>query len=322
MRRATLVTVDVPLRCDAVSLAARLAPPAATVSRAYVPAARLRHRRGDVHGLRDRWWRTCPAPTSSWSVSSTTIPTPIGSERAVLEGLARRRVAVTLSLEMFERDVQDVDRHLSVGVHQPRRVPEGGAALAALRDRLPAARRIGARRKHWPVVAANVPRRFAAEMAKRGKPGVDALSAADRRWSATDLQCPHDAYFDRFAEPMSDHSPASTSGPRPPPTSQRATTERYYWAQCSQGRDDGGVDRAGAREAGAGRPGAVVHVTGAFHSDFGAGTARARPPPAGGADAWRSCRWCRSSNLDTLAPRRRRSEAGGISGLYDQVVSS
>ena len=39
-----------------------------------------------------------------------------------------------------------------------------------------------------------------------------------------------------------------------------------------QGRDDGGVDGESRRRS-RGQSGPIVHFTGAFHSDFGAGTA-------------------------------------------------
>ena len=58
---------------------------------------------------------------------------------------------------------------------------------------------------------------------------------------------------------------------------------------------------ARASEARAGRPGPVVHVTGAFHSDFGAGTAeRTRRRLAGKTVMVVSI--LPVSDLDTLAP--------------------
>lgn len=186
-------------------------------------------------------------------------------ERAILEGLARRRVAVTLSLEMFERDVQpSLDTYV--------------AGTSAEEDFLKGARpwpRYAsdyrplvefARSQHWPVVAANVPRRIAADVAKNGRPAMDALSADDRRFAASDVQCPHDTYFDRFAEQMGDHGSGSGG------TGSEGPTDRYFWAQCV--KDETMAESIAAASARLeGRPGVVVHVTGSFHSDFGDGTA-------------------------------------------------
>ena len=93
-----------------------------------------------------RWWRRWQRPTWSWSASSTTIRNTHRLEYALVSGLQRRRVAPTVSLEMFERDVQEVDRPLSLRGDRRRAAVEGGTALAALRDRLQAARRTGEER--------------------------------------------------------------------------------------------------------------------------------------------------------------------------------
>ena len=50
-----------------------------------------------------------------------------------------------------------------------------------------------------------------------------------------------------------------------------SNTERYYWAQCVKDETMAeSIVTAFAKQEG--RPGVIVHVTGAFHSDFGAGT--------------------------------------------------
>jgi uncharacterized iron-regulated protein len=191
-------------------------------------------------------------------------------EYALVSGLRRRGMAPTVSLEMFERDVQDViDRYLSGAATEQQlltesrpwqRYPTDYRALIEL-----------ARMEHWPVVAANVPRRFASEIARSGEPAIDKLSPADRALVARDLQCPHDAYFDRFTSAMTDHTPGEGARPATATQEQRATNDRYYWAQCS--KDETMAESiARASEARAGKPGPIVHFNGAFHSDFGAGT--------------------------------------------------
>jgi hypothetical protein len=91
------------------------------------------------------------------------------------------------------------------------------------------------------------------------------MAAADRPFAAADLQCPHDGYFDRFAKQMGDH-PAVTAT-----AESDSRTERYYWAQCV--KDETMAESIAAAFAKQdGRPGVIVHVTGAFHSDFGDGT--------------------------------------------------
>jgi uncharacterized iron-regulated protein len=185
-------------------------------------------------------------------------------ETAVLEGLARRRVPVTLSLEMFERDVQpSLDTYVAGTSAEDEFLKGARAWPRYATDYRPLVE--FAKSQHWPVVAANVPRRIATEVARAGRPAVDSMAAADRPLAAADLQCPHDAYFDRFAKQMGDH-PARAATPE-----SDSRTERYYWAQCVKDETmaESIASAFGKQE---GRPGVIVHVTGAFHSDFGDGT--------------------------------------------------
>ena len=192
-------------------------------------------------------------------------------EYALVSGLKRRRIAPTVSLEMFERDVQEVlDRYLTGAINEEQLLKEARPWPRYVTDYRPLVEL--AKAEGWPVVAANLPRRFATDIAKTGEGSIGKLSAADRALVAGDLQCPRDAYFDRFTSAMTDHSPTGSGKPAPASDEQRATNERYYWAQC--GKDETMAESiARASEARAAKPGPVVHVTGAFHTDFGAGTA-------------------------------------------------
>lgn len=188
-------------------------------------------------------------------------------ELAILEGFARRHVPGTLSLEMFERDVQtSVDTYVG-GTGGEEDFLKGSRPWPRYAtDYRPLVE--FAKVHKWPVVAANVPRRIASDIARGGRSVVDGLSAADRKFAATDLQCPHDEYFTRFVETMGTH-PAAGSGSGS--SAADSTTERYYWAQCV--KDETMAESiASAFAKLEGRPGAVVHFTGAFHSDYGEGT--------------------------------------------------
>jgi uncharacterized iron-regulated protein len=186
-------------------------------------------------------------------------------EAAMLMGLLRRSVAVTVSLEMFERDVQtSVDAYLAGTLSEEeflkasRPWPRYATDYRSLVELAKAHR--------WPVIAANVPRRYAAEIAKSGKGMLDALPSPERSLVAHDLQCPEDAYFKRFADQMGNHAAGATIDEK------RATTERYYWSQCVKDETMAESIAAGFEKPGA-PSGAIVHFTGAFHSDFGTGTA-------------------------------------------------
>ena len=187
-------------------------------------------------------------------------------EAAILDGLHRRKITPTLSLEMFERDAQP---HLDAYVAGTMTEEE------MLTQSRPWPRYAGdyrrmvemARERRWTIVAANVPRRFAAEVSKRGKEALGQLSGADRGYVAADIQCPQDEYFRRFTDSMGNHPTGKMT-----PDEMRAMVERYYWAQCVKDETMAESIAAAVRARAAGA-GPVVHYNGTFHSDFGLGTA-------------------------------------------------
>jgi uncharacterized iron-regulated protein len=120
-----------------------------------------------------------------------------------------------------------------------------------------------ARASRWPILATNVPRRLASAVAKGG---LDALASGDdRALYATDVQCPKDDYFDRFEESMSEH-PMPGAETRTDAEND-AIVQRFYLAQCL--KDETMAESIARTRAASGA--LVVHVNGAFHSDFGDG---------------------------------------------------
>ncbi len=188
-------------------------------------------------------------------------------EVAVLQGLLRRRVTVTVSLEMFERDVQSVlDGFLAGSVPEEEFLQKTRPWPRYVTDYRPLVEL--ARAHGWTVVAANVPRRLAADVSKGGNAALEKLSQEDRALGARELQCPQDSYFTRFAGTMSSH--AGTGDGKMSTGEQRETVERYYLAQCL--KDETMAESiAGAFER-PGRSGTIVHYTGSFHAEFRTGT--------------------------------------------------
>jgi uncharacterized iron-regulated protein len=187
------------------------------------------------------------------------------AELSLLERLsAGRRVVV--SLEMFERDVQpDVDRYVAGEIDERQFLARARPWPRYATDYRPLVEL--ARLRGWPVLAANVPRALASAVSRKGAAALDTLTAAERAWAAAELQCPLDAYYERFVEAMPAHA---TPGSAPPDTAaQRATNERFYLAQCLKDETMGeSIARAAAAYADAPL---IVHFNGAFHSDFGDG---------------------------------------------------
>ena len=185
-------------------------------------------------------------------------------EAAILQGLQRRGVAATVSLEMFERDVQaHVDDYLSgklteeAFLAQARPWPRYATDYKPLVD--------FAKAHGWSVVAANVPRRHASSVAKSGLAAAESLSPDERVQVARDLQCPLDNYFKRFSDTMNSHPVPGSENQSA--EERAATTERYYFAQCVKDETMAESIASAAQSA----RGPIVHYNGAFHSDFGAG---------------------------------------------------
>lgn len=184
-------------------------------------------------------------------------------ERMVLEALAARKARVIVSLEMFERDGQKVLDEFQTGylseagfLRVSRPWPRYGTDYKPLVD--------FAVERQWPVLAANVPRPIASEIAKTGIPILDGKSDAEKAWFAADRQCPvgEDEYYVRFKAVMGAH----------PSVDQ---LQKYYDSQCV--KDETMAESIAkawttASTSGAAKP-VVVHYNGAFHSDFGLGTA-------------------------------------------------
>lgn len=191
-------------------------------------------------------------------------------EAASLEGLARRRSNVVLALEMFERDVQGpLDQYLAGKIAEPDFLAGARPWPRYRTDYRPLLE--FARLWKWPVVAGNVPRRFASLVSRAGLAGLDSLPAGDRALVARELDCPHDDYFERFAKTMGE-MPTHSGDTRPQtPEEKRATIERVYQAQCI--KDETMGESIAAAFAAAPPRALVVHVNGAFHSDYRFGAA-------------------------------------------------
>ncbi len=194
-------------------------------------------------------------------------------ERAILEGLARRRGDVIVSLEMFERDVQGRLDQFRLGqlaeadfLAASRPWPRYATDYKPLVDFAVA--------HQWPVIAANIPRPFASEISKTGLDVLVGKPASERAWFAADWQCPtDDEYYRRFKEVMGTHAGA-------------AEVDRFYASQCLKDETMAESISLGWSAAASAKPGTrpvVVHYNGAFHSDYGLGTAsrvRRRLPAA------------------------------------------
>jgi uncharacterized iron-regulated protein len=187
-------------------------------------------------------------------------------ETAILDGLRRRGVSPAVSLEMFERDTQGtLDAYLAGKIPEEELLKGSRPWPRYTTDYRPLVEM--ARTQSWPVIAANVPRKYASDVAKSGPGALVSLTEPDRSWVAKDVQCPKDSYYDRFAESMTSHPFPGFE--KLSPDERKATIDRYYYSQCVK---DETMAETVADAVDRGRK-PVVQFNGAFHSDFAQGTA-------------------------------------------------
>ena len=190
-------------------------------------------------------------------------------ELALLEGLFRRRAPIVIALEMFERDVQaTLDQYLAGTIAEDQFLKDSRPWPRYATDYRPIVE--FARAHHIPVIASDVPRRIASDVSKNGLGAVDALGA-DRGLAARELQCPTKGdYYERFLEAMGGHPPSGD----PKAADIQVKNDRFYFAQCL--KDETMAESiAQAFEQKAAEHATIVHVNGAFHSDYAQGTAAA-----------------------------------------------
>jgi uncharacterized iron-regulated protein len=188
-------------------------------------------------------------------------------ELAVLEGLTRRRVPLVFALEMFERDVQPVlDDYLAGKISEDQFLAASRPWPRYATDYRPL---IEFAKAHGiPVIASDVPRRIASDVSKTGMSVIDGLGA-ERSLAARDPECPTSGdYYDRFLQMMGGHPPSGDPAAADP----SAKNARFYLAQCLKD-ETMGESIADAWQKNAPRRATVVHVNGAFHSDYAEGTA-------------------------------------------------
>jgi len=182
-------------------------------------------------------------------------------EHELLKRVSRHHRDLGVALEMFERDVQEVlDGYLSG------RLTENDflAVSRPWRNYRTAYRPLVefARENRLPVLAMNIPRRYANRVAVMGERGLAALADSEKVWIARELKPLDDEYRRWFMEQIREARP----GPM-----KRFDPENLYKAQCI--KDDTMAESIKMfRDT---HPGVkVISYQGDFHSAFGLGVVK------------------------------------------------
>lgn len=184
-------------------------------------------------------------------------------ERMLLEGLARRRGDIVVSLEMFERDVQNrLDQFREGRISEAEFLASSRPWPRYATDYKPLVDLAVERR--WPILAANIPRPMASEISKGGLDVLVNKSETEQELFAHDWDCPAgDEYYRLFKEAMGSHTAVQD-------------LDRFYAAQCLKDETMAESIARAWKSAAAARSGVrpvVVHYNGSFHSDYRLGTA-------------------------------------------------
>lgn len=165
--------------------------------------------------------------------------------------LVERREDVVLAMEMFERDVQGaLTDYLRGRVDEAKFLEHSRPWKDYARDYRPLIEL--AREKKLDVIAGNLPRKVAAQVASK--------EGSESPFLPRTTTAPQDRYWELFVETMKGHPGAE------------GAVERMYRAQCA--KDDAMAESvAGYLASHPHRQPLVIHCNGNFHSDYGLGTA-------------------------------------------------
>ncbi len=179
-------------------------------------------------------------------------------EVELLKRIFHRGHNIAISLEMFERDVQKyLDDYLEEKITEKKFLSVSrpwNNYKTAYRPLVEFAKEKG-----LPVLAMNVPRRYANRVAVMGGAALEALPDSEKVWVARQLKPLNDEYKKRFIQEM--------GGTRPGPM-MRFKPENLYKAQCL--KDDTMAESIA--EFLEKHPGIkIVSYQGDFHSDYSLG---------------------------------------------------
>ncbi|RKY82420.1 hypothetical protein DRQ07_01360 [candidate division KSB1 bacterium] len=144
-------------------------------------------------------------------------------EKKILKSVYSGNRNITVALEMFERDVQKyLDDYLSGKIDEETFLKNSrpwNNYKTAYRPLIEFAKN-----NNLAVLAMNVPRRYAAIVARKGGEGLSTIPDSEKVWIAKNLKALDDEYRKRFVELM-------TGGDKPMPM-KHMNPQKMYEAQC------------------------------------------------------------------------------------------
>ncbi len=176
---------------------------------------------------------------------------------------AKKRGKIILSLEMFERDVQSIlNQYLEGKISEEEFLKNSRPWKNYPTDYKPMIE--FAKEKGIKVIASNVPRRYAAMVARNGLAVLNNLKPAERRLIAKTIYFDYPQYRKLFYKTME-----AMGGPMGKHGAFKFK-EKFYKAQCVK---DSTMAESIYREMKKNPGFLILHINGSFHSDYKLGTA-------------------------------------------------
>ncbi len=176
---------------------------------------------------------------------------------------AKKKGKIILSLEMFERDVQGIlNQYLEGKISEEEFLKNSRPWKNYPTDYKPMIE--FAKEKGIKVIASNVPRRYAAMVARNGLAILNTLRPEERRLIAKTIYFDYPQYRKLFYKTME-----SMGGPMGKHGASKFK-EKFYKAQCVK---DSTMAESIFREMKKNPGFLILHINGSFHSDYKLGTA-------------------------------------------------
>jgi uncharacterized iron-regulated protein len=180
-----------------------------------------------------------------------------------LKALYKKNKNIAISMEMFERDVQDkLNEYLAGKIKEKDFLKETRAWPNYKTDYKPIIE--FAKKHNLPVIAANIPRRYAAMMRKKGVKAIETLPKNERKFIARKYAFKDDQYRKEFFKVMN-----SNMGNKMPKQLKNKIFQKYYTAQCLK---DETMAESIAQFIKKHPKTVIIHYNGDFHSRYHLGT--------------------------------------------------
>ncbi len=183
-----------------------------------------------------------------------------------LAEMLKRNPKTAVSFEMFERDVQDIiNQYLAGEIDEKEFLKKSRPWPDYLKFYKPLLEL--AKEHNVPVIAANIPRKYAALYARKGMTGINNLSADERKFITKEMVIEDNQYLKRFYKTMMMNMGVDTNQQLTP--NQENTLYLYYGAQLIK---DETMAESISQFLDKNPGWKVIHFNGDFHSNNYLGT--------------------------------------------------